>query len=162
MPRDASDRRFIPVGHISLDAGTSDASDLGIDLPSEGVFWISTFFVTRALQGKGIGRAAMDEIETMATREPLRARTLMLNTVQKDDQLNVAEDFFPKVSPRVTWDFSGRLVNNLSNNVQVTNQDWYTRRGYQLIKTVPDYYHTPDRAGKIRGVRAVFMRKDVV
>lgn len=98
MPRAASNRRFIPVGHISLDAGkTSDASQLGIDLPSEGVFWISTFFVTRALQSKGIGRAAMDEIEAMATREPLRARTLMLNTVEKEAQLDVAEAFFPKV-----------------------------------------------------------------
>ena len=97
MPRDASNRRFVPVGHISLDAGTSDASELGINLPSEGVFGISTFFVTRALQGKGIGRAAMDAIESMATGEPLRARTLILTTVQKEDQLNVAEAFFPKV-----------------------------------------------------------------
>lgn len=48
------------------------------------------------------------------------------------------------------------------NDVQVTNQDWYARRGYRLITTMPDYYHTPDREGNIRGVRAVFMRKDVV
>jgi hypothetical protein len=34
----------------------------------------------------GIGRAAMDEVEAMAVREPLLAKTLMLDTVQKDDQ----------------------------------------------------------------------------
>lgn len=48
-------------------------------------------YVSHALQNGGLGRAAMDAAEDMATRPPLNARTLVLDTVQKDDQMR--EDF---------------------------------------------------------------------
>ena len=76
----------MPIGHISLDAQNPEAAGIELDLPLEGVYWIKTFFVRQTAQGQGIGRAAMDAVEDMATREPLNARILMLDTVQKDDQ----------------------------------------------------------------------------
>lgn len=82
---------FVPIGHISLDSRNKDAEKLDLDIPTEGVFWIKTFFVVQSLQSRGIGRAAMDEVESMAVREPLWARTLMLDTIQRDDQMR--EDF---------------------------------------------------------------------
>lgn len=86
VARDASKRGFIPVGHIALDEENPHPKDIELDLPSEGVFWIKTLYVTHALQRKGIGRAALDEIETMAVKEPLLAKILMLDTVHQDDQ----------------------------------------------------------------------------
>lgn len=94
---------FIPIGHIGLDAKNAKAENLGLEIPSEGVFWIKSLFVRHNAQGKGIGRAAMDEIEHIAAREPLHAKTLMLDTVERGDQLR--EEFakatyggVPKVS----------------------------------------------------------------
>lgn len=91
MSREPSQATFVPIGHISLDSKNKDAERLDLDIPKEGVFWIKTFFVLQSLQSRGIGRAAMDEVESMAVREPLWARTLMLDTVQKEDQMR--EDF---------------------------------------------------------------------
>jgi GNAT superfamily N-acetyltransferase len=78
---------FIPIGHISLDLRNKKAEKMDLEIPSERVFWIKTFFILHNLQSKGVGRAAMDEIEKIAVREPLRAKTLMLDTVEREDQL---------------------------------------------------------------------------
>ena len=95
VPRSPSQEIFIPVGHISLDAKNPEIAGIDLDVPSTGVFWIKTFYVLQSVQSQGVGRAAMDEVEEMAVREPLNARTLMLDTVQKDDQLR---DDFAKVT----------------------------------------------------------------
>lgn len=51
----------------------------------EGLYWISNFYISRALQGSGLGRAAMDTIENLAISEPLNAKSLALNAINKDD-----------------------------------------------------------------------------
>ncbi|KOS44902.1 hypothetical protein ACN38_g4140 [Penicillium nordicum] len=144
VSRQPTKENFIPIGHISLDSKNPDVEQIELNLPVENVFWIKTFFIRRSIQGKGIGRAAMDEVESMAVREPLLAKILMLDTVQKDDQKR--EDF-----AKVTY---GGIP-------KTTNEEWYARRGYQLIKTVKDYYREPDRNGKVWDMRTVFMRKDI-
>lgn len=116
ITRSASKVAFVPIGHISLDSKNKDAERLGIDMPSEGVFWIKSFFILKSLQGGGIGRAAMDAVEDMAAREPLWAQTLMLDTVTKEHQIR--EDFamstyggIPKVRT-YTWATSVKPVLN--------------------------------------------------
>lgn len=79
------------------------AESLDLDLPETGAIWIKTLYVSNALQSSGIGRAAMDAVEAMATEEPICARTLMLDTVCKEDQMreDFARGFYgyvPKVS----------------------------------------------------------------
>ncbi|KAJ5130545.1 uncharacterized protein N7515_006584 [Penicillium bovifimosum] len=143
VPRQPTGKAFIPIGHISLDSKNPDAEHIDLDLPSDNVFWIKTFYVSRTIQGKGIGRAAMDEVEAMAVREPLLAKTLMLDTVHQDDQKN--EEF-----ARAT-----------GGAPKMTNQEWYARRGYRLIKTVPGYYDVLDSKGEVWHIRTVFMRKDI-
>lgn len=77
-----------PVGHISLDDDNLDAKHLGLDLPVEGTYWIKSFFVSKAMQGKGVGRVAMDHIETMAVDEPLCAKILVLDTMNTRHEEN--------------------------------------------------------------------------
>ncbi|KAJ5616240.1 hypothetical protein N7537_001354 [Penicillium hordei] len=144
VSRQPTKETFVPIGHISLDSKNPDAEHIELNLPAENVFWIKTFYIRQSIQGQGIGRAAMDEVESMAVREPLLAKILMLDTVQKDDQKR--EDF-----AKVTY---GGIP-------KTTNEEWYDRRGYRLIKTVKDYYRDPDRNGKVWDTRTVFMRKDI-
>jgi hypothetical protein len=80
---------FIPVGHIGLDTTHPDADKLNLDKPTEAVIWVKSLFITKSLQCSGLGRAAMDTLEAMAASEPLSARTLMLDTLQKDDQMKL-------------------------------------------------------------------------
>ncbi|PIG87651.1 glucosamine--fructose-6-phosphate aminotransferase [Aspergillus arachidicola] len=136
---------FIPIGHISLDSKNKKAEKLDLDIPSENVFWIKSFFILHNLQGKGIGGATMNEIERIAIREPLCAKTLMLDTVERGDQLR--EEF-----AKATY---GGIP-------KITNQDWYSRRGYRSLKIVQNYYDSKDRNGKAWDTKTIFMRKDLV
>lgn len=144
MAREATRKSFVPIGHISLDSKNADAHKIQLDIPPEGAFWIKTFFVSHSFQSQGIGRAAMDEVETMAVEEPLCARTLMLDTVHKDDQMRE--------------DFSAAFFGGVP---KMSNQEWYDRRGYRLIETVQNYYGVADKQGKVWDVKTVFMRKDI-
>lgn len=60
-------------------------------MPDTGTVWIKTLYVSDALQSSGVGRAAMDALEELASDPPFCARTLMLDTISKEDQ--VREDF---------------------------------------------------------------------
>ncbi|KAJ5748821.1 uncharacterized protein N7511_010517 [Penicillium nucicola] len=144
VARQPTKARFTPIGHISLDSKNVEIEHLDLDLPSENIFWIKTFYIRQHIQGQGIGRAAMNEVETMAVQEPLNAKTLMLDTVQKDDQKN--EEF-----ANVTY---GGIP-------KTTNEEWYSRRGYRLVKTVQNFYRVADKNGKIWDIKTVFMRKDI-
>ncbi|KAK6223552.1 hypothetical protein QIS74_03496 [Colletotrichum tabaci] len=137
---------FHPVGHISLDVDNPHAKRLNLPIPKENVYWIKSLYVSFALQSAGIGRAAMDMVESMATSEPLCARTLMLDTVSKEDQLR-------KESAVVA---AGKLP------VTPTHA-WYERRGYRLIWTENNFYGFPETDGDGNPVirRTVFLRRDL-
>jgi GNAT superfamily N-acetyltransferase len=74
-------KRFIPVGHISLN---KEYETPGYAAPAEGFYWIANFYISDALQGMGLGRAAMDAVESMAISEPLCAETLALSTLARE------------------------------------------------------------------------------
>jgi GNAT superfamily N-acetyltransferase len=78
-------RNFIPVGHICLGHVSAEYIASGYASDDEGLYWISTFYVSRALQGSGLGSATMDTVENVATAEPLCATTLGLNSIDKND-----------------------------------------------------------------------------
>jgi ribosomal protein S18 acetylase RimI-like enzyme len=54
-------------------------------LPTDGVYWINSLYVSTELQGMGIGRIAMDQVEKMAVSEPLYARVLALDAIAKEE-----------------------------------------------------------------------------
>ncbi|TAQ83248.1 hypothetical protein B7494_g8428 [Chlorociboria aeruginascens] len=76
-------RTFTPVGHICLGHVRRKTSAFVIN--QEGVYWISNFYVSRALQGSGLGSATMDTVENLAISEPLCAKTLALDSIDKED-----------------------------------------------------------------------------
>ncbi|KUJ07232.1 uncharacterized protein LY89DRAFT_631812 [Mollisia scopiformis] len=132
---------FVPVGHISLD---TEYESPEYNDPSPGTYFISTFYVSQALQGSGIGRGAMDIVEKTAISEPLCAKRLALSTTDKDDPLRVAKHAaYGKPVPKVT------------------NQDWYERRGYEIYRKVENMWSEVDPTGKIWQAPAVFMRKEI-
>ena len=73
---------FIPVGHISLDSENADSS---LADASQGLYCITTFYISRPLQSIGLGRSAMDAVEKMAAEEPLQAKALALDTVAREE-----------------------------------------------------------------------------
>ncbi|KAJ4247841.1 hypothetical protein NW762_013050 [Fusarium torreyae] len=89
QPRISTDAQFLPIGHISLDVhDPAYAEKLGLSVPESGSYWIKSLYVSYVLQGLGIGGAAMNIAERMATEEPLKARHLLLDTVHAEDQMD--------------------------------------------------------------------------
>jgi hypothetical protein len=80
-------KTFIPVGHIALDTEYESEKFRGDD--REGLYWISTFYISYALQNCGLGRAAMDVAENTATAELLCAKTLALSTVAASELYSI-------------------------------------------------------------------------
>ncbi|KAH6976724.1 hypothetical protein EDB80DRAFT_303023 [Ilyonectria destructans] len=142
--RNASNELFHPVGHISLDTQFPDADSIGMDIPPNGVIWIKSLYILKSLRSNGLGTVAMDILEQMATCKPLYARTLMLDTVHKDDQLRP--------------DFASAVWGSVP---KMSNEEWYARRGYRVVKTVQNFYTNVDKSGKSWDTRAVFMQKDL-
>ncbi|RSM19185.1 hypothetical protein CDV31_001861 [Fusarium ambrosium] len=139
-PRTPTQESIHPVGHISLDDENVEAAHLGLDFPEKGVFWIKTFYVSKALQSKGIGRAAMDIAEAMAVNEPLCAKALALDTLHKDS------------ANKMALEETGQLP-------KTTNHEWYERRGYRLIHKQHNHYW--DAHGEAPDMWTVFLRRDI-
>ncbi|EPS31397.1 hypothetical protein PDE_06352 [Penicillium oxalicum 114-2] len=144
VPRHPTNTKFVPVGHISLDSQNPGVETIGVTSSAPGMFWIKTFFVSRTVQSKGVGRAAMDEVEAMAGRAPLSAKTLVLDVIVGEDQMR--EDFALATSGFIP---------------KFTTEGWYLRRGYQPFKTVQNFYDAVDQTGKHWDMRTTFMKKEI-
>lgn len=138
-----SGRTFVPIGHIALDVRSPYTEKYQLNHPLDGsAVWVKSLWISNPLQAGGLGRAALDTLEAMATASPLNATTLLLDTMQKDDQ------------------------RRLRPKIKVGTQEWYDRRGYRLIHTEPDVYKiTPEEFAEHGSgefvIRTVFMRKDL-
>jgi len=93
---------FVPVGHICLDSDGADPVGK-LSYRIENIYRITNFYVSRALQGSGVGGLAMDALESMAEGRPFYAKTLALNTAANDFEgwevsYNAIEVPLPKVS----------------------------------------------------------------
>ncbi|GLI81566.1 hypothetical protein PoHVEF18_009951 [Penicillium ochrochloron] len=144
VSREATLKDFIPIGHISLDSRNPGVEKVGVASSAPGLFWIKTFFVSGKFQSKGIGRAAMDEVESMAVREPLCATMLMLDVIPGEDQMR--EEF---------------ALATYGSVPKFTTEEWYLRRGYTPFKTVQNFYDVVDRNGKPWDMKTIFMKKEI-
>ncbi|CZT04557.1 uncharacterized protein RAG0_10978 [Rhynchosporium agropyri] len=139
-PRQPTSRTFTPVGHISLDSESPNEDQADA---SKGVYCITTFYISRAIQSGGLGSAAMDKIESEAVKEPLNAKVLSLDTLANSSHSNTA-----------LW----REME--MEDPAFSNQDWYERRGYKPWKFIDG--HIKQMIGtKLWPLNAVFMKKTV-
>lgn len=100
--RKPSLKEFVPVGHVALEIRPREDEHLGLtkggglregegeggDSGGEGsgIYWIATLYVSWAIQRGGLGRAAMEKAEWLATQEPLCGKTLVLDAVPSEFQ----------------------------------------------------------------------------
>ncbi|MBE3049851.1 GNAT family N-acetyltransferase [Candidatus Bathyarchaeota archaeon] len=75
---------FTPIGHAGLEWKPKADKELG--LPASGVVWAVTLYVSSALRGRGVGGSAMTQLESIAAREPLGARVMVLGTQKGESQ----------------------------------------------------------------------------
>jgi hypothetical protein len=84
-PRRPTGESFIPIGHVAIEAHKpEDNARLG--LSPTGVVWLHQLYISYALQKGGFGAAATSKIEDVASREPLRANLMVLDSISKETQ----------------------------------------------------------------------------
>ncbi|UPL02009.1 hypothetical protein LCI18_012943 [Fusarium solani-melongenae] len=133
-PRESTNRRFLPVGHIALEL--IPEQNERFQLPSSTI-WIMSLYISWALQNAGLGRSAMAETERLARLPPFNRDVIGLDTVQKKFQLGATK-------------------------VRAT-EEWYMRQGYEVIKRVDRGYNWHDPStGDILPVPLVYMVKRFV
>ncbi|KAH6607610.1 hypothetical protein Trco_003923 [Trichoderma cornu-damae] len=147
-PRTPTSASFIPVGHVALDM-YPDRNEK-FSLPQSTV-WIKSLYVSWAIQAGGFGRSAMYQVERLASLAPLNATVIALDTLTKEFQTipeNIA--LFAKIR--------GSELGEMRSN-----EEWYTRQGYQDIGRSEDTYkYTNPHTGDIVGVPLVYLKKDLV
>ncbi|RTE77799.1 hypothetical protein BHE90_007707 [Fusarium euwallaceae] len=126
-PREPTNRRFVPIGHIALELLPQQNERFG--LPSSTI-WIMSLYISWALQGAGLGRSAMVETERLARLPPFNSDVIGLDTVQKHFQLG--DNNFRKTY----YDSKGTKVR--------ASEEWYVRQGYEAVERVDRGYDWKD------------------
>ncbi|KAK1981102.1 hypothetical protein LZ30DRAFT_721260 [Colletotrichum cereale] len=114
-------KEFVPVGHISLEK--KPEMDTELKLPANGMFWVTSLYISWALQEGGIGRLAMRQLENLAAEKFFEAGVMALDTPPKEFQLS--PEFIktsytdggwgvPKVRCHVKYLWSVNYFNSLS------------------------------------------------
>ncbi|EKD15384.1 uncharacterized protein L3040_001751 [Drepanopeziza brunnea f. sp. 'multigermtubi'] len=139
-PRAPTSAAFIPIGHISLDSECAFEEQADA---SRGTYCITSFYISAALQGSGLGRAAMDRVEREAVKEPLHAKVLTLDTLSNSSMSKETFEEMGLPEPKMS------------------NQDWYERRGYKAWKLMRGDIKWTDSGNKDWFLDRVLMRKTV-
>ncbi|KUL82158.1 hypothetical protein ZTR_11082 [Talaromyces verruculosus] len=138
----------IPAGHISLDS-YAEPSDPELAVEDRSIMTVQTFFILPEYQARGIGRAAMNLIEALATKEPYgssRCHTLTL-TMVNSKYVEVDDPEWNGI-----WKKFGLDIPKFSY------ESWYEKLGYVYWKEEPRF-SPPTLDGSIVLVIASFMRK---
>ena len=154
-----SKRTFTPIGHICLGRVPTQYETSGLAKNEDGLYWISNFYISGALQGSGLGSAALDTIENLAISEPLCAKTLAMNAINKDDPER--EEKYKALGLIIPQASVSRLKMECADPVQFSNQEWYSRRGYKVYKNVENLFSKVDSTGKTWYWNAVFLKKEI-
>lgn len=137
------------AGHVSLDC-EAEPPDLELANPHDkSVFTIARFFILQEHRRGGLGRAVMETLEKLATREPYgspNCHTIAITTLSR----RYAEDD----QERARYE---ALEGKPAPPRGSSNEDWYSRMGYVKWKDMPHYdiKNSPDK------YVAAFMKKRI-
>ncbi|PSK33429.1 E3 ubiquitin-protein ligase ubr1 [Elsinoe australis] len=145
-PREPTLKKFVPVGHIGLEKVTaSEVAELGLP---QSCLWIKALFVSWALQGRSVSRAAMSQAEQIACCSPFNATITALECITEEFQ---ASEWYLKKQ----YDDVG------IPRPQISNVVLYGKLGYQRYLQRSEEW-LDEATGKPRGrVPLVVMRKDL-
>lgn len=81
---------FHPVGHVSIDDNDPYLPVGAID-KVDGIYWITTLYVSSVLQGIGLGSAAMETVERTILTE-IGAKTAGLDVLARETAMEIKEE----------------------------------------------------------------------
>lgn len=147
QPRSPTHRALTPVGHVALDLRPKQNAEL--KLTDDGIVWVAGLYISTVLQASGLGRETMRNAEAIASRAPLQAKWIVLDTMPREQQMG------PAVAQ---WLY----VAQGKPPPTVATQDWYERQGYGVVARTPDAYKwVSPVTGHSEQIDYLFMRKQL-
>ncbi|KAF7561705.1 hypothetical protein G7046_g2435 [Stylonectria norvegica] len=147
--RSPSNESFFPIGHIALELFPSRNERLGFD-PS--TIWITSLYVSWALQASGLGRSAMTQIERLAASPPLSKTSITLDTIDGEFQLR-------ETTMKALYEDRGRA----RPAVMRTTEEWYVRQGYEVVRREAKGFEWVNPVtGEVVPVPEVYLSKSLV
>ncbi|KAF9887101.1 hypothetical protein FE257_010595 [Aspergillus nanangensis] len=143
----------IRAGHISLDS-YADPPDQELAREDRHILTIQNFFVAPQYRAFGVGRAAMDQLEAMATQEPYGSRACQYLAVTTKTKRYYYDEDAPGIEGTGIWAATGE------ERPKFSTVDWYERRGYVCWKSEARWPTTTTDGHPVMIV-ADFMRKGV-
>lgn len=119
LQREPSSRPMRPIGHVALDLRPLTDQRLGFssNKQEEIIVWVAGLYVSHTLQGSGLGKEVMRQVELLARQQPLNATCVMLETMPR-------EQYLTSLLIRRAFEARGKPMPTVSV------QDWYERQGY--------------------------------
>ncbi|KAI0418611.1 hypothetical protein F5X98DRAFT_113873 [Xylaria grammica] len=163
VPREPSGAEFVPVGHVGLNKGPTADLEGHIEglLPREGVYWISSLFISPCIQRRGLGRAVMYRVESLV------AQPASGDVSNKDipeaalSGTTIALDVPPREWQVGDWareNWWGPL--NLPMP-KISNLEWYQQQGYSIFTELPDFRPATLPDGNVVSVPLLLLKKVV-
>ncbi|RWA12612.1 hypothetical protein EKO27_g2486 [Xylaria grammica] len=160
-PREPSGAEFVPVGHVGLNKGPTADLEGHVEglLPSEGVYWISSLFISPCIQRRGLGRAVMSRVESLV------AQPASDDVPDKDipeaalSGTTIALDVPPREWQVGDWardNWWGPL--NLPMP-KISNLEWYQQQGYSVFTELPDFRPATLPDGSVVSVPLLLLKK---
>jgi GNAT superfamily N-acetyltransferase len=140
------------AGHISLDSSASPP-DPQLARSDRTLMTICTFFILPELRSGGLGRAAMELLESYATKEPFgspKCEAIALTTISRRYTEDDGDEW------RGIYKRRGMKLPTKGRSLE----DWYVRQGYVKFKEEPRY-HDRMLDGTELVLLASFLRKEL-
>lgn len=139
----------VRAGHISLD---NEYEPPFLEVGDKTILRIASLFVLPEHRGGGIGRAAVETVESWAVTEPYGSKdckALVIDAVSR----NYSEDD--------EWRAEYLRITGIEANPRgASNEDWYARMGYVKYREEP-VYPGSDPSAKGDLLWASFLRKEI-
>ncbi|KAI0097377.1 hypothetical protein GGR51DRAFT_566585 [Nemania sp. FL0031] len=166
FPREPSGTAFLPIGHVAMNkdptpdlVGYTDGL-----LPEEGVYWISSLYISPMAQRRGLGRAVMSHLESLVAQAP-PAET---NGTQESPSGNslptaaLAGTTIALDTPPKEWHVGQWAKENFWDPLNLPMpKEWYEQQGYSVFATLPDHRPTPMPNGGKTNVPLLLLKKVV-
>lgn len=130
-PRTPSSRPMNPIGHVALDLRPDTDQRLELLADGETIVWVAGLYVLHQLQGTGLGREVMQQVELLARQQPLNATWIVLETMPR-------EQYLTSLLIKRAYGARGRSMPTISV------QDWYERQEYVEFRREDTGYQFQD------------------
>ncbi|KAI0541576.1 hypothetical protein GGR58DRAFT_498077 [Xylaria digitata] len=164
VSREPTGADFVPVGHVALNKGPTPDLERHVHglLPEEGVYWITSLFISPTIQRRGLGRAVMSRVESLVSY-PSDTNG---SPDKGDSKAALSESIIALDAPPKEWQVGDWAKENWWDPLnlpmpRISNVEWYQQQGYSVFAELPGHRPASLPNGSTVNVPLLLLKKFV-